>query len=42
MPPPDTRLHVDDRLWPADGVTPIPGRLEVRCLAGAATLLDRG
>jgi diacylglycerol kinase (ATP) len=36
--PAGTRFHVDDREWPEDGALGAPMEVEVRCLAGAATL----
>ena len=36
--PAGVRFHVDDREWPADGALAEPMEVEVRCLAGAATL----
>ena len=36
--PAGVRFHVDDREWPADGAIEEPMEVEVRCVAGAATL----
>jgi diacylglycerol kinase (ATP) len=37
--PAGVRMHLDDRLWPTADPLPEPKRIEVRCLAGAATLV---
>ena len=37
--PAGVRVHLDDRLWPKSDPLSKPKTIEIRCLAGAATLV---